>query len=161
MKSRLVSVFALLGILAGVTMFLLSCSSKPSPESAGPNPSPTVTAVPEAKPAAAGKGGWMEGIPEAVPPFTYGAYSSQSAKADMGNQTMYNLYYESVTLENGKEYLSQLREKGFKVDEETANPGELSAGAELRQGKGKIGISFGFQKSGHVDLTINVIKNYQ
>ena len=86
----------------------------------------------------------MDGIPEVVPPFTYGTYSSQSSKADMGNQTIYSLYYESVTLENGKEYLSQLREKGFKVDEETARPGELAAGAELRQGKGKIGISFGF-----------------
>ena len=103
----------------------------------------------------------MEGIPEVVPPFTYGTYSSQSSKADMGNQTIYSLYYESVTLENGKEYLSQLREKGFKVDEEKASPGEIAAGAELRQGKGKIGISFGVQTSGHVDLTINVVKNYQ
>jgi hypothetical protein len=103
----------------------------------------------------------MEGIPEAVPPFTYGTYSSQSSKADIGNQTIYSLYYESVTLENAKAYLSQLREKGFKVDEEKARPGEIAAGAELRQGKGKIGMSFGFQTNGHVDLTINVIKNYQ
>ena len=161
MKSRLVSALALIGILAAVTMGLISCGSKPSPESTGQTPSQAATTAPEAKPATAGKGGWMEGIPEVVPPFTYGTFSSQSYKADMGNQTMYNLYYESVTLENAKEYLSKLREKGFKVDEETARPGEISAGAELRQGKGKIGISFGFQKNGHVDLTINVVKNYQ
>lgn len=159
MKSRLLSALALLGILAAVTMCLISCGSKPSQESAGQVQSHAATTAPEAKPAAAGKGGWMEGIPEVVPPFTYGTFSSQSAKADMGNQTMYNLYYESVTLESGKEYLSKLREKGFKMDEQTARPGEISAGGSLRQGKGMIGIEFQFQTSGHVDLTINVVKN--
>ena len=161
MKLRLVSAFALIGILAAMTMCFISCGSKPSQEPAGQAQSPAATTAPEAKVAAAGTGGWMEGIPAVVPPFTYGTFSSQSTKDDLGNQTIYNLYYESVTLENGQEYLSKLREKGFKVDEQNARAGELAAGAELRQGKGKIGISFGVQTSGHVDLTINVIKNYQ
>ena len=79
----------------------------------------------------------------------------------MGNQTIYSLYYTSVTLENGKEYLSKLRDKGFKVDEENARAGDLAAAAELRQGKGKIGIAFSVHAGGQVDLGINVIKNYQ
>ena len=103
----------------------------------------------------------MEGIPEAVPPFTHGTFSSQSEKVEVTNHTIYSLYYESVTMENAKEYLAKLREKGFKVDEENARAGELAAGAQLRQGKGMIGLSFGFQANGHVDLTINVAKNYQ
>ena len=161
MKSRHVSAFALIGILAAITMCLVSCGSKPSPESAGQAQSPAAATAPEAKPAAAGKGGWMEGIPEVVPPFTYGTFSSESNKAEMSTQTTYSLYYESVTMENGQEYLSKLREKGFKVDEDKVRAGELAAGAQLRQGKGMIGLSFGLQKSGHVDLTINVVKNYQ
>jgi hypothetical protein len=161
MKPRFVSAFALIGILAGTTMCLVSCASKPSQESAGQAQSPAATTAPEAKPTAAGKGGWMDGIPEVVPPFTAGTYSSESYKADAANQTVYNLYYESVTMENGKEYLAKLREKGFKVDEEKARAGEIAASAQLRQGKGMIGLSFGLQTNGHVDLTINVVKNYQ
>jgi hypothetical protein len=166
MRPRVVSTIAWITILTALVISLLSCSSKPSQElaggAAGKGPAQSTAQAPEAKPAEGGKGGWLEGIPDVVPPFTYGTFNStESRKNDFGNQTMYTLYYNGVSLENAREYLGKLKANGFRVEEETAREGEIAASGELRQGKGKIGFSLGRQKSGHVDFTINVVKKYE
>jgi hypothetical protein len=125
----------------------------------------TAAAKPAAKPAAkaapGGQGGWMDGIPAVVPRFTYGTMKPDSYKASPGENVMYSLYYEGVTVEQAREYVGKLKTAGFKVVEENAQPGDFSASGGLPQGAGRIGFSLSRQSSGHVDYTLNVIKKYQ
>lgn len=112
--------------------------------------------------AAPGAGGWMEGIPEAVPPVSFGTFDSdQSYKGPEGNSTMYSLYYEGVTPEQAKRYTAKLTAAGFQIEEESAQPGEMSLHGFLPRGEGRIGFSFSLQANGHVDYTLNIIKKYQ
>jgi hypothetical protein len=151
-----------IAVFMTLVVFLVSCGSKPAPESAGgaaaKGPAASTTQAPVAPPAG-GTGGWLEGIPEVMPHFTYGTFDSkQSSKVDFGDQTMYNLYYNGVTPENVREYLGKLRASGFRAEEENANPGDISAAGDLHQGPGKIGFSLHFEAKGHVDLGITVVK---
>ena len=52
----------------------------------------------------------------------------------------------NVTMEEAREYLGQLKETGFSVNEENSSLGELSASGELRQGEGNIGYSLSLQQ---------------
>jgi hypothetical protein len=148
-----------IAVLMTLVVFLVSCGSKPAPESAGgAGPAASTTQAPVAPPAG-GTGGWLEGIPEVMPHFTYGTFDSkQSSKVDFGDQTMYNLYYNGVTPENVREYLGKLKASGFRAEEENANPGDISAAGNLGKGPGRIGFTLHFQSNGHVDLGIGVTK---
>ena len=162
MKLRQVSPMARIAVLMALVVFLVSCGSKPTPEPAGgaaaKGPAASATQAPVAPPAG-GAGGWLEGIPEVMPQFTYGTFDSkQSAKVNLGDQTMYNLYYNGVTPENVREYLGRLKAKGFRVEESKANPGDIAAGGNLGQGPGRIGFDMHFEAKGHVDLGVTVVK---
>jgi len=160
MKLRRVSQMAGIAVLMTLVVFLISCGSKSVPESAGgaaaKAPAASTALAPVAPPAG-GTGGWLEGIPEAMPPFTYGTFSKQSAKVQLGDQTMYNLYYDGVTPENFREYLGKLKAKGFRVEESKANPGDIAAGGNLGQGPGRIGFDMHFEAKGHVDIGVTVV----
>jgi hypothetical protein len=161
--------------IAGV--FLACCiascglKSEPTPASdekpgaatstAAAKPAAKPAATPAAKPAPGGQGGWMDGIPAVVPRFTYGTMKPDSYKATPGENVMYSLYYEGVTVEQAKEYVGKLKAAGFKVMEDNTRPGDFSASGGLPQGAGRIGFSLSRQSSGHVDYTLNVIKKYQ
>jgi hypothetical protein len=111
-------------------------------------------------PATGNSGGWLSGMPGTIPPFTHGVFSTQSEKIDFPTQTMYSLYYEKVTMENARQYLAKLKEKGFKVEEDAnVSPGDLSAIGSLGKGAGRIGYSFSLQSNGHVDLHFTIFKN--
>jgi len=145
--------------LSGTLLVLCLSSCSPSPAtkeqtSASPGESAAVTV-----PAATASGGWLSGIPEVVPRFTHGVFSDQSEKLDYPTQTLYSLYYEKVTMENAREYLSKLKEKGFSVEEDTnAKPGSLSATGSTGEGPGRIGYTLGLQADGNVDLRFIVFK---
>ena len=146
-------------ILFGALLVLCLSSCSPSPstkEQTNASPGePTAVTVP----AATGSGGWLSGMPEVIPPFTHGLFSNQSEKIDYPTQTLYSLYYEKVTMENAREYLSKLKEKGFSVEEDkNVKPGDLSAIGSIGEGAGKIGYVFGLQANGHVDLQFTAHK---
>ncbi len=129
-------------LLLGMTFLMNSCSQPAADQEASVAVSPgNAVAAESVPPPSEGAGGWMDGMPEIIPPFTYGTFSSQSNKFESANGTMYSLYYENVTMEEAREYLGQLKETGFSVNEENGNPGELSASGGLRQGEGNIGYS--------------------
>ena len=147
-------------LLLGLVLLVISCSQPPAVQEEAEAADSAETPQ-ESAPSPGGSGGWLDGIPEVVPSFTNGTFSNQSYKFKSGAGTVYSLYYENVTVENAREYLGKLREKGFSVNEETSSPGELSASGGLRQGEGNIGYSFSLQQNGHVDLTFNVVEKYQ
>lgn len=154
-----VAFLILLGTL--LVLCLSSCSSSPtSEEQTKADPAePVAPAAPAAPPAAAGNGGWLSGIPEAIPQFTHGVFSSQSEKIDYPTQTLYTLYYDKVTIENVREYMGKLKEKGFTlVEDSNVKPGNLTAFGETGAGAGKIGCHLEFQSSGNLDLRITVFK---
>ena len=98
-------------------------------------------------------------MPEVIPPFTHGVFSNQSETIDYPTQTVYSLYYDKVTMENAREYLSKLKEKGFSVQEDTnAKPGNLSAAGSRGEGPGRIGYVFGLQADGNVGLQFVAFK---
>ncbi len=146
-------------ILLGTLLVLCLGSCSPSPAtkeqtSASPGESTAVTA-----PAATGSGGWLSGMPEVIPPFTHGVFSNQSEKIDYPTQTLYSLYYDKVTMDNAREYLAKLKEKGFSVEEDkNVKPGNLSAIGSAGEGAGRIGYVFGLQADGHVDLQFTASK---
>jgi len=140
-------------ILLGTLLVLCLSSCSPSPSTKEqPNANPGEPAAVNV-PAAPGSGGWLSGMPEVIPPFTHGIFSNQSEKIDYPTQTLYSLYYENVTIENAREYLGKLKEKGFSVEEDkNVRPGDLSAVGSNGEGAGKIGYVFSLQAGGHVDL---------
>jgi hypothetical protein len=172
MKSRSIFAVGICFLLAAGMFGLVSCGSSATKGTAEPEKtqasadasSQAAAKAPEAQVAPAGNGGWLEGIPATVPPFTYGTFDAKESSAftgDSGNSTMYSLYYEGVTLEQVEEYAVQLKAAGFQVQEENARPGDKNISGFLPQGEGRIGFSLGFQASGHVDLTFNVVKKYE
>lgn len=154
-KCRQSARLILLGTL--LASCLSSCSSSPATKeqtSASPGESTAATV-----PAATRSGGWLSGMPEVIPPFTHGVFSNQSEKIDYPTQTLYSLYYDKVTMENAREYLSKLQEKGFSVEEDkNVKLGNLSAIGSTGEGAGRIGYVFGLQADGHVDLQFTAFK---
>jgi hypothetical protein len=147
-------------ILLGTILVVCLSSCSPSPstkEQTTPGPEePTPVNVP----ATADTGGWMSGIPEVIPPFTHGLFSTQSEKVDYPTQTLYSLYYENVTIEHAREYMDTLKGKGFSVEEDNnVRPGDFSAQGSKGEGAGKIWYSFGLQANGHVDLQFKIFKD--
>lgn len=167
MKSRSIVAVGFCVVLAAGMFSLVSCGSsgtkgRGEPEKTQASTEPSK--APEAQTAPAGNGGWLEGIPATVPPFTYGTFDVKESSAftgASGNSTMYSLYYEGVTLEQAGEYTAKLKAAGFQVQEENNRTGDMNISGFLPQGEGRIGFSFGFQDSGHVDLTFNVVKKYE
>ena len=140
-----------------LVLCLSSCSPSPATQeqtSASPGESAAVTVPP-----ATASGGSLSGMPEVIPPFTHGVFSSQSETIEYPTQTVYSLYYDKVTMENARAYLSRLKEKGFSVEEDgNAKPGNLSAAGSTGEGPGRIGYVFGLQADGHVDLQFTAFK---
>lgn len=98
-------------------------------------------------------------MPEVISPFTNGTFSNQSEKIDYPTQTLYTLYYEKVTIDNAREYLKKLTEKGFSLEEDkNVKPGNFSAFGARGEGAGNIGYQLELQPSGHVDLSFTVFK---
>ncbi len=167
MKSRSIVAVGFCVVLAAGMSSLVSCGSSGAKGGAEPEKTQASTEpskAPEAQTAPAGNGGWLEGIPATVPPFTYGTFDAKQSSAftgASGNSTMYSLYYEGVTLEQAGEYAAKLKAAGFQVQEENARPGDMNVAGFLPQGEGRIGFSIGFQDGGHVDLTFNVVKKYE
>jgi hypothetical protein len=146
-------------ILFGTLLVLCLSSCSPSSstkEQTNASPGePTAVTVP----AATGSGGWLSGMPEVIPPFTHGVFSNQSEKIDYPTQTLCSLYYEKVTTENARDYLSKLGEKGFSVEEDkNVKPGNLSAFGSMGEGAAKIVYGFDLQADGHVDLHFTIFK---
>ncbi len=172
MKSRSIFAVGICFLLAAGMFSLVSCGSSDTKGAAEPEKTQAsvdasaqaAAKAPEAQAAPAGNGGWLEGIPATVPPFTYGTFDAKESSAftgASGNSTMYSLYYEGVTLEQAGEYAAKLKAAGFQVQEENARPGDMNISGFLPQGEGRIGFSLGFQPGGHVDLTFNVVKKYE
>ena len=167
MKSRSIVAVGFCVVLAAGMFSLASCGSSGTKGEAEPEKtqaSAEPSKAPEAQTAPAGNGGWLEGIPATVPPFTYGTFDAKESSAftgASGNSTMYSLYYEGVTPEQAGEYAAKLKAAGFQVQEENARPGDMNISGFLPQGEGRIGFSLGLQGNGHVDLTFNVVKKYE
>lgn len=172
MKSRSIFAVGSCFLLAAGIFVLASCGSSDTKGAAEPEKTQAsvdtsaqaVAKAPEAQTAPAGNGGWLEGIPATVPPFIYGTFDAKESSAftgASGNSTMYSLYYEGVTLDQAGDYAAKLKAAGFQVQEENARPGDMNISGFLPQGEGRIGFSLGFQESGHVDLTFNVVKKYE
>ncbi len=167
MKSRSIVAVGFCVVLAAGMFSLASCGSSGTKGEAEPEKtqaSAEPSKAPEAQTAPAGNGGWLEGIPATVPPFTYGTFDAKESSAftgASGNSTMYSLYYEGVTPEQVGEYAAKLKAAGFQVQEENARPGDMNISGFLPQGEGRIGFSLGLQGNGHVDLTFNVVKKYE
>lgn len=144
-------------ILFGTLLVLCLSSCSPSPSTKEQtNASP---GEPTAVPAATGSGGWLSGMPEVIPPFTHGVFSNQSDKIDYPTQTLFSLYYDKVKMENAREYLGKLKDKGFSVEEDkNVKPGNLTAFGSLGEGAGKIGYLFELQAEGSVDLQFTIFK---
>ena len=146
-------------LLTAVLLTLLvgcakTASSSDSSEQATPN-APSSEA-----PAASAGGGWMDSIPASVPKFEYGTYDSdQSLEMQAGEQTIFSLYYEGVTPKDAEAYIETLKTAGFEMIADPATDGVNAAGA-LKDASGTtlIGLSISQQSSGHVDLTLNVMK---
>jgi len=136
------------------------CSQSPSATEEVEQITPAETPQ-SAAPSPGGSGGWLEGIPEIVPPFTHGDFSTESYRVATNGRVVYSLYYEKVTMEEAREYTDLLREKGFSVNEENVPAGYFSASGSLKQGEGTIGYSFSLQDSGHVDLHLNIVEKFQ
>jgi hypothetical protein len=146
-------------ILLGILLILCLSSCGPSPSTKEEtNASPGEPAA-AAAPAATGSGGWLSGMPEAIPPFTHGVFSSQSEKVDYPTQTLYSLYYDKVKMEDAREYLGKLKGTGFSLEEDTnVKPGNLSAFGSKGEGAGKIAYQLQLQPAGSVDLSFTVFK---
>lgn len=151
-------------VLLGCTVLLLAaCTTNPTTPAASESTggSTTTEAPAENSSAKGGSGGWLDGIPASVPPFTYGSYDSdQSSKIEAGENTVYNMYYEGVTKENVTEYLDKLKAAGFTINNDTnVAEGDMSAFGELKKGDVKLmGLSVNLQSNGHVDYTITASK---
>jgi hypothetical protein len=149
-------------IAVGCAVLLIAgCGQNPAaPPASSSSSAPAAAPASGEKPTAAGTGGWMDGIPASIPPFTYGTYSTQSSKVEAGNQTMYSLYYEGVTKADVAAYLEKLKAAGLRVDlDPNPSEGGVSAAGELKKGEAKlVGLSISMQQGGHVDYTINVFK---
>jgi hypothetical protein len=151
-------------VLGCAVLLLAACTSNPAPPAASDSTSGSTSTSAPAEDSGAksgGSGGWLDGIPASVPPFTYGTLDSdQSSKAAVGDSTMYSMYYEGVTKENITEYLEKLKAAGFKIDLDSAvEAGNVSAAGELKKGDAKLmGLSISLQSGGHVDYTLNVSK---
>lgn len=151
-------------VVLGCTVLLLAaCTTNPATPAASESTSGSTSTSAPAEDSAAkgGSGGWLDGIPASVPPFTYGSYDiDQSSKIDAGENTIYNMYYEGVTKENVTEYLDKLKAAGFKIDlDPNVREGDTSAAGELKKGDTKLmGVSVNLQSSGHVDYTLTVSK---
>jgi hypothetical protein len=145
----------LLGTL--LALCLSSCSPSPSTQektNASPGEPKPVTAQ-----TTADNGGWLSGMPETIPPFTHGIFDKQSEKIDYPTQTLFSLYYDKVTIENAREYMAKLKEKGFSVEEDNnVKPGNFIAQGLKGEGAGKIFYSFDLQADGHVDLRFKIFK---
>ncbi len=167
MKSRSIVAVGFCIVLAAGMFSFVSCGSSGTKGAAEPEKTQASTEpskASEAQAAPAGNGGWLEGIPATVPPFTYGTFDAKESSAftgASGNSTMYSLYYEGVTPEQAGEYAAKLKAAGFQVQEENARPGDMNISGFLPQGEGRIGFSLGLQGNGHVDLTLNVVKKYE
>ena len=146
-------------ILLGTFLVLCLSSCSPSPSTNEQTNASPGEPKPVPVPAAADNGGWLNGMPKVIPPFTHGVFSKQSEQIDYPTQTLYSLYYDNVTMENAREYLTKLKENGFSVEEgANVKPGNLSALGSLGEGAGKIGYLFGLQADGHVDLSFKIFK---
>lgn len=172
MKFRSIVAIGFCLLLAAGIFVLASCGSSDTKGTAEPEKTQAsadasaqaAAKAPEAQAAPAGNGGWLEGIPATVPPFTYGTFDAKESSAltgASGNSTMFSLYYEGVTPEQAGEYAAKLKAAGFQVQEENARPGDMNISGFLPQGEGRIGFSLGLQGNGHVDLTFNVVKKYE
>lgn len=108
--------------------------------------------------AVTGADGWMDGIPDSVPVFSYGTFDTEeSSTFQAGPQTLYNLYYDGVDKADAEAYLGELEAAGITVVRATESDG-LSAAGELMDGETKVlGLSFSWQADGHVDYTITVL----
>jgi hypothetical protein len=161
MKTR--SLFVLTGIaLIGLLIIISACKNEAPPSAPAVDNQKTSNApAPAPQTAPGGKGGWLEGIPPAVPVFAYGKMKSDSYKGPEGNKQSYYLYYEGVTIEQVREYMGKTKAAGFQVTEApTSRPGELSAFGNLPQGEGSIGYTIGYQP-GHLDLSVTVVKKFE
>ena len=82
-------------LLLGTTFLMNSCSQPAADQEAAAAVSPgNAVAAESVPPPSEGAGGWMDGMPEIIPPFSYGTFSSQSYKFESANGTIYSLYYE-------------------------------------------------------------------
>lgn len=149
-------------ILAGVLLFAVAgCTKDATTGEAADSGSSTEEAASSDSAAASGAttgaDGWMDGIPESVPVFSYGTFDTEeSSTFQAGPQTLFSLYYDDVEKADAEAYLGELEAAGLTVQRETASDG-LSAAGELMQGETKVlGFSFSWQSSGHVDYTITV-----
>lgn len=146
-------------ILLGTILVMCLSACRPSPSTQEQTAASPESSTPAGVPATADHGGWLSGIPEIVPPFTHGAFSTQSEKIDYPTQTLYSLYFENVTIDNAREYMAKLKERGFSVEEDdNVKPGEFSAQGLKGEGAGKIWYRFALQANGHVDLRLTIFK---
>jgi hypothetical protein len=161
--SKTVSSLLRVAVLVCTVLLLAACTTNPAPPAASESTSgSTSTSAPAENSAAkGGGGGWLDGMPATVPPFTYGTLDSdQSSKAEVGESTLYTMYYEGVTKANVTEYLEKLKAAGFKIDlDPNVDAGSVSAAGELKKGDTKLmGLSISLQSGGHVDYALNVSK---
>jgi hypothetical protein len=121
--------------LAVLPFCLISCS--PSPSTQGePAAVPAETTPAASTPAPESSGGWPKGIPGIIPPFTFGVSGTQDEPLELPTQTVCTLGYDKVTMENVREYLARLKEKGFSMEEnKSVKAGEFSAIGLLSQGE--------------------------
>ena len=142
-----------------LALVLVGCANQ-APSTGSSSGAPATTPAAAETPAAAGAGGWMDGIPASVPKFEYGTFdTAQSSQIQAGDQTMYSLYYESVDKTNVEAYIEKLKAAGFSMTTESVTDG-VSAIGELKSASGEalVGVIISQQSNGHVDYTINVAK---
>lgn len=146
-------------IVAGcLTLLLVGCSKEASPSSTSSDePASSSTAAEE--PAAAATGGWMDGIPATVPVFEYGTFTKDQASAfESGSGTVYSLYYEDVQKEDVEAYIGDLEAAGFEMTPDNTTSGVSASGSLMEGAEQLIGMSIAWQEGGHVDYTLNVLK---
>jgi carotenoid cleavage dioxygenase-like enzyme len=142
-----------------LALVLVGCANQ-APSSGSSSGAPATTPAAAETPAAAGAGGWMDGIPASVPKFEYGTFdAAQSSQIQAGDQTIYSLYYEGVDKTSVEAYIEKLKTAGFEITPGNAGDG-VSAAGELKNASGEIliGFSISQQSNGHVDYTINAVK---
>ncbi len=115
--------FARVGIASLLALLLVGCASQTSSTGSSSGAPATAPAAAET-PAAAGTGGWMDGIPASVPKFEYGIFDKeQSSQMQAGDQTIYSLYYESVDKTNVEAYIEKLKAAGFGITPDNVTDG--------------------------------------
>lgn len=109
-------------------------STTPSP-SPSPSPSPTPSPTPTRTPKGITKDGWVTGIPDFVPKFTYGTIDIPNSKIVEGPvSSVFNLCFRGVTRENIDAYAKLLEAEGYTfASAEIGNTYLLTASLEKKR----------------------------